>query len=253
MNTYKEKWGTTMQFDFYSEMMETFSSWSNFEPDKDQVNNAMKPSGGSSGGNSNSGNGGNGGNGGSGDEPFYWNKGKPLSADEKYYAFGRVAKEAILYNSGQTFSKKEQKSSVMQEIRDLATTRGIMEGPTFPFEAAFDLDTRKIFFYKPVDERNDRRYKGVTTWGFFDYKYKEFYKTKKGNRVEFNSQNVKLNQDELYVRTRLMTLRNNETTLNEISKMPDVYTFVNDQEVYDYLKIVSGLEKSLEPSEIEKI
>ena len=153
-----------MQFDFYSEMMDTFSSWSTFEPDLSQIERATKPSGGGGG----TGNGGPGGNGDSGD--FDWNKGKPLSADEKYYAFGRVAREAMNYNMYGMFSMKkaDKKLSVMQEIRTLAAIRGLMNGPNFPFKAAFDLDTRKIFFYKTADWRSDPIYKGVTTWGYWD-------------------------------------------------------------------------------------
>jgi uncharacterized membrane protein YjjP (DUF1212 family) len=92
----------------------------------------------------------------------------------------------------------------------------------------------------------------MTTYGWWDSKYKEFYKTK-GNRVEFVSNYVKLNQDDVYVRSHLMTLNNNETNLNEISKIPSTYTFVPFEEVYKYVKFVTDLEYKVQPSDAQKI
>ena len=37
------------------------------------------------------------------------------------------------------------------EIRALLTLRGILDSPQSPYKAAYDLNTRKISFYTPLD------------------------------------------------------------------------------------------------------
>lgn len=50
---------------------------------------------------------------------------KRVTADEKYSAYGRIAREFILHNGHLV----KGKPSFMEEIREIQTMRGILEGP----------------------------------------------------------------------------------------------------------------------------
>jgi hypothetical protein len=112
------------------------------------------------------------------------------------------------------------KPSIMQEIRDLETMRGIISGVNFPFKAAFDLNTRKIYFYIEKNYHNAPKYKEVSTKGMYDYIYRD-YKDVNGEKVFFLYDDVKLNKDFTYVFNNIMRIDNNEQTLNIDSIMPD--------------------------------
>ena len=114
---------------------------------------------------------------------------------------------------------------MMQEIRDINTIRGILVGDHFPFKPAFDLVTRKIYFYKSVNNKNAPKYRYRPNNGQYTYVYPEFH-----DKVH---PLINLNDNSTYVSNNIMTIDNYETTLNDRSKMPQIYTFVTEEEIYD--------------------
>ena len=126
---------------------------------------------GSGGNNSNNGNKFTGGNRDRGDSnPEGSSEFKKVSADEKYSAYGRIARECLLHN-GRT---QTGKPSMMQEIRDIQTMRAILSSHNFPYRAAFDLNTRKIYYFVEKNWLNSPKYKEITTTGMYDYIYMNY-------------------------------------------------------------------------------
>lgn len=188
------------------------------------------------------GSGGGGGDDGNGDPNRNTNT---LSADQKYAQFGRVAKDILRYKRSRKFRLRDP--TMMQEFRDLAVIRGIMNGINFPFTPAFDLVSRKIFFYS-TDQAYYEKYKQIKNIGVNDYYYREL---EDGKYVKFKP--VLLNQDTEYVKNNIMRIDNDETCLNDKSQMPDHYVFVRDAEIIKHVLMILSLNSRAEKNQIEKV
>ena len=98
----------------------------------------------------------------------------------------------------------------MQEIRDIETMRGILNGPNFPYRAAFDLNTRKIYYFIEKNWLNGPRYKEISTKGMYDYIYREYHLDKSKNQVFYEYDPVFINRNPEYVYRNMMTIDNDE-------------------------------------------
>ena len=130
--------------------------------------------------------------------------------------------------------------------------RGILNGPNFPYKAAFDLNTRKIHYFIEKNYLNAPKYKKVSTQGMYDYIYRKYYKNEEGQEIFYQPAAKLLNKDFTYVYRNMMTIDNDETGITMVSIMPETFTFVGEKEVYDYVKMITMLEQRAEPNKIDE-
>ena len=214
----------------------------------DLVTSLDDGSGGSSGNNGGKFTGGNG-DGNRDYNPGNFENFKKVSPEEKYAAYGRIARECLLYNG----RSKSGKPSYMQEIRDLEAMRAILSSPNFPFKPAFDMNTRKIYYYIEKNFKNGPKYKKVSTKGMYDYLYREYFKDEQGHIVFHQHEPVLLNSDFSYVYRNMMKIDNDEVTITMDSLIPEEFTFVPEKEVYDYVKSIVNLDRKAKPNQVDKL
>lgn len=76
----------------------------------------------------------------------------------------------------------------------------------------------------------------------YDYINRKYFKNEKGEENFYEAPPKYLNKEPRYVYWNIMTIDNDEETLNEKSLMPPRYTFVGEKEVYNYVKSIVTLD-----------